>query len=139
MQQLRDLMSRDVKVIGPEMSIGDAAIQMREGDFGMLPVGEDDRMIGTISDRDIAIRAIAEGKGSDTKVRDVMSDGIAWAYEDDSVDKAVKIMSERQVRRLPVVNRDKRLVGIVALGDFAVEVSQIRPAAVALSEISKPS
>jgi CBS domain-containing protein len=139
MQQLREFMSRDVKVIGPEMSIGDAAIQMREGDFGMLPVGEDDRMIGTISDRDIAIRAIAEGKGSDTKVRDVMSDGIAWAYEDDSVDKAVKIMSERQVRRLPVVNRDKRLVGIVALGDFAVEVSQIRPAAVALSEISKPS
>ena len=139
MQQLRDLMSRDVKVIGPEMSIGDAAIQMREGDFGMLPVGEDDRMIGTISDRDIAIRAIAEGKGSDTKVRDVMSDGIAWAYEDDSVDKAVKIMSERQVRRLPVVNRDKRLVGIVALGDFAVEASQIRPAAVALAEISKPS
>ena len=139
MQQLRDLMSRDVKVIGPEMSIGDAAIQMREGDFGMLPVGEDDRMIGTISDRDIAIRAVAEGKGSDTKVRDVMSDGIAWAYEDDSVDKAVKIMSERQVRRLPVVNRDKRLVGIVALGDFAVEVSQIRPAAVALAEISKPA
>ena len=139
MQQLRDLMSRDVKVIGPEMSIGDAAIQMREGDFGMLPVGEDDRMIGTISDRDIAIRAVAEGKGSDTKVRDVMSDGIAWAYEDDSVDKAVMIMSERQVRRLPVVNRDKRLVGIVALGDFAVEVAQIRPAAVALSEISKPA
>jgi len=139
MQQLKDLMSRDVKVIDPEMSIGEAAIQMRDGDFGMLPVGEDDRMIGTISDRDIAIRAIAEGKDSETKVRDVMSDGIAWAYEDDSVDKAVKIMSERQVRRLPVVDRDKRLVGIVALGDFAVDVAQLRPAAEALSEISKPA
>jgi len=139
MQKLKDLMSRDVKVIGPEMSIGEAAIQMRDGDFGMLPVGEDDRMIGTISDRDIAIRAIAEGKDSQTKVRDVMSDGIAWAYEDDSVDKAVKIMSERQVRRLPVVDRDKRLVGIVALGDFAVDVAQLRPAAEALSEISKPA
>ena len=139
MQMLKDLMSRDVRVIGPEMSIGEAAIQMRDGDFGMLPVGEDDRMIGTISDRDIAIRAIAEGKGSQTKVRDVMSDGIAWAYEDDSVDKAVKIMSERQVRRLPVVDRDKRLVGIVALGDFAVDVAQIRPAAEALAEISKPA
>src|SRR6187402_2282888 len=139
MQQLKDLMSRNVKVIDPEMSIGEAAIQMRDGDFGMLPVGEDDRMIGTISDRDIAIRAIAEGKDSETKVRDVMSDGIAWAYEDDSVDKAVKIMSECQVRRLPVVDRDKRLVGIVALGDFAVDVAQLRPAAEALSEISKPA
>ena len=139
MQKLKDLMSRDVKVISPDMSIREAAKQMRDGDFGMLPVGENDRMIGTISDRDIAIRAVAEGKGADTKVRDVMSDGIAWAYEDDSVEEAVKIMSERQVRRLPVVDRDKRLVGIVALGDLAVQSSEIRPAAQALSEISKPS
>jgi len=139
MQQLKDLMSRDVKVINPDMSIGEAAQKMRDGDFGMLPVGEDDRMIGTISDRDIAIRAVAEGKDAGTKVRDVMSEGIAWAYEDDSVEKAAMIMSERQVRRLPVVNREKRLVGIVALGDFAVESSEIKPAAKALSEISKPS
>ena len=139
MQLVKELMSRDVKVISPDMSIKDAAKQMRDGDFGMLPVGENDRMIGTISDRDIAIRAVAEGKGADTKVRDVMSEGIAWAYEDDSVEEAVKIMSERQVRRLPVVDRDERLVGIVALGDFAVESSEIRPASQALSEISKPS
>ncbi|MBC7832463.1 MAG: CBS domain-containing protein, partial [Hyphomicrobium sp.] len=84
-------------------------------------------------------RAVAEGKDPDTKVRDVMSEGVAWAYEDDSVEQAAKIMSERQVRRLPVVDRDTRLVGIVALGDFAVESSEIRPAAQALSEISKPS
>jgi CBS domain-containing protein len=139
MQQLKDLMSRDVKIVNPDMTIGEAAKEMRDGDFGMLPVGEDDRMIGTISDRDIAIRAVAEGKDADTKVRDVMSDGIAWAYEDDSVEKAAIIMSEHQVRRLPVVNRNKRLVGIVALGDFAVEDSEIKPAAKALSEISKPS
>ena len=139
MQKLKDLMSRDVKVISPDMSIREAAREMRDGDFGMLPVGENDRMIGTISDRDIAIRAVAEGKDTGTKVRDVMSEGIAWAYEDDSVEQAVKIMSERQVRRVPVVDRDKRLVGIVALGDFAVESSEIRPAAQALSEISKPS
>ena len=139
MQQLKDLMSRDVKVVGPDVTIADAARMMRDGDFGMLPVSENDRMIGTISDRDIAIRAVAEGKGADTKVRDVMSEGIAWAYEDDSVEKAAKLMSERQVRRLPVVDRDKRLIGIVALGDFAVERSQIQPAAQALSEISKPS
>lgn len=139
MQQLKELMSRDVKVVGPDMTIGEAAQKMRDGDFGMMPVGENDRMIGTISDRDIAIRAVAEGKDAGTKVRDVMSAGIAWAYEDDSVEQAVAVMSKHQVRRLPVVNRDKRLVGIVALGDFAVEKSEIRPAAEALAEISKPS
>lgn len=138
MQQLKDLMSRDVQVISPDMSIKDAATKMRDGDFGMMPVGENDRMIGTLSDRDIAIRAVAEGMDTNTKVRDVMSEGIAWAYEDDSVEQAAKIMSERQVRRLPVVDRNKRLVGIVALGDFAVESSNIQPVAEALSEISKP-
>jgi CBS domain-containing protein len=139
MQQLKDLMSPDVQVISPDATIREAAEHMREGDFGMMPVGEDDRMIGMISDRDIAIRAVAEGKDAGTKVRDVMSEGIAWAYEDDSVEQAAMIMSERQVRRLPVVDRDKRLVGIVALGDIAVESSEIRPAAQALSEISRPS
>ncbi len=139
MQQLKDLMSRDVKVISPEMSIKDAARKMRDGDFGMMPVGEDDRMIGTISDRDIAVRAVAEGKDAGTRVREVMTEGIAWVYEDESVEQAARIMSERQVRRLPVVDRDKRLVGIVALGDFAVESSELQPAAQALSEISKPA
>ena len=139
MQQLRELMSRDVKVIDPGMSILEAAKKMRDGDFGMLPVGEDDRMICTISDRDIVIRAIAEGMDTNTKVRDVMTKGIAWAYEDETVEQAARIMSESQVRRLPVVDRDKRLVGIVALGDFAVDSSEIRPVAEALAEISKPS
>ena len=137
MQQLKDLMSRDVQVVSPDMSIKEAAIKMRDGDFGMMPVGEDDRMIGTLSDRDIVIRAVADGLNADTKVRDVMSEGVAWAYEDDSVENAAMIMSEWQVRRLPVVDRDKRLVGIVALGDFAVESSDIQPVAEALSEISQ--
>jgi CBS domain-containing protein len=139
MQQLKDLMSRDVQVISPDMSIQEAAIKMRDGDFGMMPVGEDDRMIGTLSDRDIVIRAVADGLDADTKVRDVMSEGIAWVYEDDSVENAAMIMSEWQVRRLPVVDRDKRLVGIVTLGDFAVESTDIQPVAEALSEISQHS
>jgi len=139
MQLVKELMSRDVKVISPDMTIGEAAKKMRDGGFGMMPVGEDDRMIGTISDRDIAIRAVAEGKDGATQVRDVMSKGISWAYEDETVEAAAAIMSKRQVRRLPVVNRDKRLVGIVALGDFAVEISELQPAAQALAEISKPS
>ena len=95
-------------------------------------------MIGTISDRDIVIRAVALGLGVDTKVGEVMSKGVSWVLETDTVEQAVKIMSERQVRRLPVVNQDKKLVGIVALGDLAVKDSQNQPAGKALSEISKP-
>ena len=137
MQRLKDVMSRDVKLVTPETTIREAAQQMRDGDFGMLPVAENDRMIGAISDRDIAIRAIADDKGPTTTVREIMSEGICWAYEDESVEQAAKIMSERQVRRLPVVSREKRLVGIVALGDFAVDSSEIEPAAEALSGISQ--
>ena len=139
LHQMKDVMSRDVKVISPDMTIKEAARTMRDGDFGMLPVGEYDRMIGAISDRDIAIRAVAEGNGPDTKVREVMSAGIYWAYDDDSVEHAAILMSRHQVRRLPVVDHDKRLVGIVALGDFAVHASEIQPAAAALSKISEPS
>ncbi len=138
-QTLKDVMSRDVKVISPDMTITEAARKMSDGDFGMMPVGENDRMIGTISDRDIAIRAVAEGKGPGTKVREIMSEGIYWAYDDDTVERAAELMSEHQVRRLPVVNHDKRLVGIVALGDFAVDSSELRPAAEALAKISEPS
>ena len=139
MQQLKDLMSRNVQIIDPDMTIEDAAKRMRDGDFGMLPVGENDRMIGTISDRDIAIRGVAERKDGGTRVRDVMSKGVTWAYEDNSVEEAVVLMSEHQVRRLPVLDRNKRLVGIVALGDLAVEHSAARPAAEALAQISQPS
>ena len=85
MQKVKDVMSRDVQVIGPESSIQDAARQMLKGNFGMMPVEESDRMIGAISDRDIAIRAVAVGKDSSAKVRDIMSEGIVWAYENDSV------------------------------------------------------
>ena len=139
MQTVKDLMSRDVKVISPEATIKEAALQMLKGNFGMLPVGENDRMIGAISDRDIAIRAVAEGKDGNTKVRDVMTPGVIWANEDDSVDDAAKLMSKHQIRRLPVVNADKRLVGIVALGDFAVVNADIKTAGETLAEISKPS
>ena len=139
MKKIKDLMSRDVKVISPDATIQDAAMQMRSGNFGMLPVAENDRMIGAISDRDIAIRAVADGKSASTLVREVMSTGVFWAYEDDSVDAAARLMSEHQIRRLPVVNADKRLVGIVALGDFAVLSSDIKTAGETLSEISKPS
>ena len=138
MHQVKDVMTREVELVDPDAPIRVAARHMRDGDFGMMPVGKDHQLIGVISDRDIAVRAVAEGKGPDTRVRDVMSEGVCWVYEDLSVDDAAKIMSEQQVRRLPVVDRQKRLVGIVALGDFAVDRSDIVPAAEALSEISRP-
>ena len=138
MQLLKEVMSRDVKVINPQMTIREAATLMRDEGFGMMPVGENDRMIGAISDRDIAVRAVSEGKDGNTQVRDVMSEGVTWAYENDTVAQGASIMSENQVRRLPIVNRDKRLVGIVSLGDFAVDGDDIRPAADALMDISRP-
>ncbi|HSV51603.1 MAG TPA: CBS domain-containing protein [Burkholderiaceae bacterium] len=138
MQQVKDVMKTDVQVIGPEATLAQAAQSMRDGDFGLMPVGENDRMIGTISDRDITVRAVAEGKSGNTKVREVMSGTVRWVYADESVDRASAIMSEHQVRRLPVVDRDKRLVGILALGDLALNKAQLQPAAKALSEISQP-
>lgn len=138
MQQLKDVMRREVKVISPDATLKEAAVLMRDEDFGMLPVGEDDRMIGTVTDRDIAIRAVAEGLGCDTQVREVMSEEVIWCYEDETVERGAEKMSENQVRRLPVVSREKRLVGIVSLGDFAVEADDIEATTEALVAISRP-
>ncbi|MBA4265622.1 MAG: CBS domain-containing protein [Comamonadaceae bacterium] len=137
MQKMKDVMSPSVHLVSPEATLKDAAVLMRDKGIGMLPVGENDRMIGTITDRDIAIRAVAEGKNSDAMVREVMTKDLVWAYEDDTVEQGARRMSECQIRRLPVVNADKRLVGIVSLGDFAVEVDDMRLNAEALEEISR--
>ncbi len=118
--QVKEIMTRSVDLVDPNTTVRDAAIKMRDDDVGALPVGENDRLVGMITDRDIAIRAVAENKApSQTKVRDVMSEGICYCFEDDAVDDAARIMADRQVRRLPVLNSDKRLVGIVAMADIA--------------------
>lgn len=137
MQKLKDVMSKDVQVISPGATIMEAAQQMKKGNFGMMPVGEDDRMIGAISDRDIAIRGVADGKASTTPVREIMTEGIFWASEDDSVEDAAQLMSKHQIRRLPIVNAEKRLVGIVALGNFAVKKEDFKAVGDALAAISK--
>lgn len=139
MATLKDFMKKDVQVVSPEETIQEAAKKMKIGNFGMLPVGENDKMIGSISDRDIAIRAIAEGKPPSTKIREVMSPGIIWAFEDSSLMEGARLMSEHQIRRLPIVNSQKRLVGIVAIGDFAVESSDFEIVGETLSEISEPA
>lgn len=138
MQQIKDVMTQDVKILSPDATIKDAARQMRDGDFGLMPVGDNDRLVGTLSDRDIVIRAVADGKEANTKVGDVMSTDVKWAFENDSVDRAHQIMSDNQIRRLPIVNAQKRLVGIVALGDLAVDGADTQASGEALSEISRP-
>ena len=117
--RVSEAMTRDVRVANPGQSIREVAKMMDEIDAGALPVGENDRLVGMITDRDIAVRAVAKGKGPDTPVRDVMSREVKYCYEDEDLEHVAENMGELQVRRLPVVSRDKRLVGIVALGDIA--------------------
>ena len=117
--RVSEAMTRDVRVANPGQSIRDVAKIMAEIDAGSMPVGENDRLVGMITDRDIAIRAVAQGKGPDTPVRDVMSKDVKYCFEDEDLEHVAKNMGDIQVRRLPVVNRDKRLVGIVSLGDVA--------------------
>ena len=139
MQKISEVMSSDVQTISPDATIEEAAQEMRDGDFGLVPVAEDEELLGVITDRDIAIRAVAEGRDPSTLVREIMSEEVVWASEDDSVEDAARIMSDHQIRRLPVVDAEQHLVGIVSLGDFAVDSADIEPVVEALSDISRPS
>jgi CBS domain-containing protein len=121
---VHDVMSRDVKLASPDDTLQNAAQMMEEIDAGVLPVGEGDRLVGMLTDRDITLRAVAKGKApGECRVREVMSHDIKYIYEDASIEDAARNMGELQLRRLPVLNRNKRLVGIVSLGDLALEKS----------------
>jgi len=123
MATIRDLMTSNVETVGPDQTAKDAAAFMLSADTGSIPVCEDDRIIGMITDRDIAVRGIAAGKGPDCSVRDLMSKDIVCARDtDDAQDIAAK-MSAAQVRRLPVLDADDKLVGMVSLGDLARETT----------------
>jgi CBS domain-containing protein len=135
--RVSEVMTRDVRIATPDQTLQEAARMMAEVDAGILPVGDGDRLVGMITDRDIAVRAVAEGKGPQTPVREVMTDEVKYCFEDDDTQDVARNMAEIQVRRLPVVNRDKRLVGIIGLGDIAVTEGG-RPAGEALSGISEP-
>ncbi|MBX6744684.1 MAG: CBS domain-containing protein [Acetobacteraceae bacterium] len=113
-------MSTNVRVATPEDSVQQAAKLMSEADTGVLPVREGDRLVGMVTDRDVAVRLVAEGKDpARTKVREVMSPEVRYVFEDDGLEHVAENMAEQQLRRLPVVNREKRLVGILSLGDIA--------------------
>jgi CBS domain-containing protein len=135
--KVSNCMTRNVKIADPNQTIRDAALAMARLDAGVLPVGENDRLVGMITDRDIAIRGVAEGKGPDAKIRDVMSTDVKYCFEDEEIDDVLHNMGELKVRRMPVLNRDKRLVGIVSLGDLATN-AETAEAGEALGDISRP-
>jgi CBS domain-containing protein len=131
-----EVMTREVKIGSPDDLLQQAAQLMEQNDFGMLPIGEKDRLVGMLTDRDIVIRAVARGLSpQQTKVREVMSADVKYVYEDESIEDAARNMSQLQVRRLPVLDRKKRLVGIVSLGDLALK--KTKPAGEALKSISQ--
>jgi len=136
--QVEEIMTRLVEVIDPNTTIRDAARRMRADNIGALPVSENDRLIGMVTDRDIVVRAVADERSiSDTTVRQVMSEGTCYCFDDEDVEQAAQVMSKYQVRRLPVLNRDKRLVGFVALADLAL--SNTKAAKTALEGVSAPT
>jgi CBS domain-containing protein len=132
-----EAMTRDVRVANPDETIRQAAKTMATLDAGVLPVGEHDHLIGMITDRDIAIRGIAQGKGPKAKVRDIMTEDVKYCFDDQEVEEVTRNMADIQVRRLPVLNREKRLVGILSLGDIAISPDS-KEAGDALRGISRP-
>ena len=119
--RISDVMTREVATVRPDQTAREAATFMLNADAGSIPVTEGDRLIGMITDRDIAVRGVAKGHGPDTPVRDIMTSGIVCARTSDSVEDVASKMSEAQVRRLPVIDDSEKLVGIVSLGDLSRE------------------
>jgi CBS domain-containing protein len=136
--QAQDVMSRDVMTASPDETLQQVAKRMADMDVGALPVGENDRLVGMITDRDIAVRGIAQGKGPNTKVRNVMTPDIKYCFLDQELEEISSNMADIQLRRLPVLNHDKQLVGILSLCDIATS-DDPDPAIEALGGISRPT
>jgi CBS domain-containing protein len=137
--RIQDVMTADVSFVRPDTPILEIARKMRDGDIGSTPVVEDERLVGMVTDRDVVVRVIAEGGDVRTKTaRDAMSPGILYCLVDDSVEAVLENMGDQQIRRLPVIDRQKRLVGVVSLGDLALSGKR-KAAGEALQEISQPS
>jgi CBS domain-containing protein len=133
-------MTSDVEIIKPDATVQEAARRMRDLNVGSLPVCDGNRVLGIISDRDITLRVTAEGTNpGNVKVRDVMSPNIVYCYEDQDVDEAGEVMGYNQIRRLPILNREKKLVGIISLGDISTDANNDRLSGKTLKDISVPS
>ena len=135
-----DVMTKNAECIRPDATLQDAASRMRDLDVGSLPVCEKERLVGLLTDRDITVRSVADGHDPRSDhVRDVMTPRVAYCFDDQDIRIAADLMREKQIRRLPVLNRDKRLVGIVSLGDLAVQTGDDRLAGQTLEGISEPT
>jgi CBS domain-containing protein len=135
--KVSEAMSRDVRIASPSQPICEIAKLMADMDVGVLPVGENDRLVGIITDRDIAVRAVANKKSPETSVRDVMSTEILYCYEDEDLEDVADNMSIQKIRRLPVLNRDKRLVGIISIADLAM-AEEPQTTGQTVADISEP-
>ena len=138
-QKCSEIMTKSVRTAGRNMSIRDVAAMMRDGDMGSVPVVEDGKLVGIVTDRDIVVRALAAGKDAATPVSEAMTTEIFSVKPDDYVFEAVRMMGDRQVRRIPVVSDDGRLAGIIAMADVALETEDQREIAETLEEISSGS
>ena len=139
--QVKEIMTTGVECARPAASIRDAAIRMRDLSVGSLPVCDHrDRLVGIVTDRDLVIRALAEGVDPQTtRVDEVMTSGVEYCFEDQDVAKAADLMKQKQIRRLLVLNREKKLKGIVSLGDVAVKGRNDRISGDALEQVSQPA
>jgi CBS domain-containing protein len=139
LMKIREVMTPDAQCVGPDETLVDAASLMRQLDVGVLPVCDDEEVVGMLTDRDIAIRAVAEGRdAASTRVRDIMSPGTIVVYEDQEIEEAVHVLEQHQIRRAPVMNRQQKLVGIISLGDIAVDASAALSGE-ALKHVSQPA
>ncbi|MBA3632274.1 MAG: CBS domain-containing protein [Acidobacteria bacterium] len=135
-RRCREIMTGNVETANRQMSLREVARLMREGDMGAMPVVENDKLVGIVTDRDIVVRAIAEGKDSATQIGDVMTTEIFSVKPDDFVFEAIRLMGDKQVRRVPVITETGELAGIIAMADIALEMEDEREIAETLEEIS---
>jgi CBS-domain-containing membrane protein len=136
---VRDVMHKNIKTIRPDSLVTDAARQMRDGDFGVMPVVDGDKIVGMVTDRDIAVRAVAESKNLDSaKVNDIMTPDVLTCSEEDDLDKVEKLMSDRQVRRIVVMGKNDKLVGIVSVADLARQEKGADKVSSTVKNISEP-
>jgi len=138
--KIKEIMTPGVEVISPEATLQQAAAKMRRLNIGPLPVCDGDQLVGMLTDRDITVRAVAEGcDPTTTTVREAMTPDLAYCFEDQDIEVAVQTMERYQIRRLPILSRDKRLVGLVSLGDLAVSSGDQRQVGETLKQVSEPA
>ncbi|MBH0155753.1 MULTISPECIES: CBS domain-containing protein [Fictibacillus] len=136
MKKVSDIMTRNVDYVTPQDNVYEVAVKMKQDNVGVIPVCENDQIIGVITDRDIVVRGVAEKRPGSTKVSDVMSDNLFTGSADMTVEEAAELMADKQVRRLPIVENNK-LVGIISLGDLSLAKESDSAAGHTLSQVSE--